>query len=315
MVTVIKALQSVLTILVMISVGYYLAHRRWFNEEISELFAKIVIKVSLPAFMISNMLSTFDKESLGQMGLGAVFPIASMTATYIVGAIAARVFKIDPQKRGVFKAMFALSNTIFIGLPVNVALFGEECTPFVLIFYLMNTVFFWTVGVYSIKQDVDEQPKAILDIQNLKKIVSPPLIAFAIGTLLIAAGISLPEFIMSSSKYIGNLTTPLSMLFMGIIIHSIDVRSLRLDKDKIVLMAGRFLISPLLIMLFMANAPIPMLMKKVFIIESAMPVMTQTAIAAQAYGADHKYTTVMATITTVASLAIVPIYMLLISVF
>jgi malate permease and related proteins len=57
--------------------------------------------------------------------------------------------------------------------------------------------------------------------------------------------------------------------------------------------------------------PIPLLMKKVFVIQAAMPAMTQTAIIAEAYGADYKYAAIMTTVTTVVSLVFIPVYMLL----
>ena len=54
---------------------------------------------------------------------------------------------------GTFASMFTLSNTIFIGLPVNFVLFGEGSLPYVLLNYIANTSFFWTIGAYSIARD------------------------------------------------------------------------------------------------------------------------------------------------------------------
>ena len=61
--------------------------------------------------------------------------------------------------------MFTCSNTIFIGLPINMAIFGSRAVPYVLIYYIANTTFFWTWGVYKISQDsqtfagLDDIPK------------------------------------------------------------------------------------------------------------------------------------------------------------
>jgi predicted permease len=52
-------------------------------------------------------------------------------------------------------------------------------------------------------------------------------------------------------------------------------------------------------------------MKKVFVIQAAMPVMTNVAIVARFYGADHEYATVMTLVTTILSLVFIPIYMIL----
>jgi predicted permease len=54
-------------------------------------------------------------------------------------------------------------------------------------------------------------------------------------------------------------------------------------------------------------------MTKVFIIQAAMPVITQSAIIAKAYGADYEYATVMVTVTTIISIVFIPIYMVLLN--
>ena len=41
-----------------------------------------------------------------------------------------------------------------------------------------------------------------------------------------------------------------------------------------------------------------------------MPIMTQTAIVAKAYGADYKYAAVMTSVTTLMCLVTIPLYMM-----
>jgi predicted permease len=53
------------------------------------------------------------------------------------------------------------------------------------------------------------------------------------------------------------------------------------------------------------------LMKKVFIIQSSLPVMTLTAVVARTYEADAEYAAIMTTVTTIAAMITIPIYMLL----
>lgn len=310
---ILDAVQSILTIFAMMAVGYYLTGRGWFDEDVSELFSKMVIKVSLPAFMFSNMISTFDRGRLTELAAGLVIPIASMILLYIISSYVAKLLRIPAERRGVFLSMFALSNTIFIGLPVNVALFGDESIPFVLLYYFVNTMVFWTIGVYEIRRETGSGGTSFFRADNLKRILSPPLAAFVISISVVFFNVGVPRFLLDAAGYIGNLTTPLSMLYMGIIIHSIDVHSIKPDREMLALLTGRFILAPLLVLFLVNFSAMPVLMKKVFVIEAAMPVMTQIAIVAQAYGADHKYATVTATVSTLASLVFVPIYMVLVS--
>jgi predicted permease len=50
-------------------------------------------------------------------------------------------------------------------------------------------------------------------------------------------------------------------------------------------------------------------MKQVFVIQAAMPAMTQTPILAEAYKADSEYAGLGTSLTTLLSLISIPVYM------
>jgi auxin efflux carrier (AEC) len=305
---ILNAAQSILSIVVMISIGYILAYKGWFNEEASKLFSKIVINISLPALMISNLMGTFTKESLSHAGIGLLIPLISMLLCYFVSIVITKIIKISPKRRGTFQCMFFLSNTIFIGLPINLALFGDGSVPYVLYYYFSNSTIFWTLGVYVIRRDSGINNEGIFSLETLKKIFTPPLMGFIIAVILIMLGIQLPKFIMDSCKYLGNLTTPLSMFFIGIVIQSIKLSSLKFDRDMLWVIIGRFFVSPLIIYFLCSIVAVPELMKNVFVIQAALPVMANTAIVTKEYTADYEYAAVMIAITTISSLIFIPIY-------
>ncbi len=310
---VLNALQCVLSIVVMIALGYYLTRKGLFDEGVSKLFTKLVVNVSLPALMISNLLTVFDREKLYSAGKGIIIPFASMLICYVAAMVVARIINVKPERKGIFQAMFFASNTIFMGMPVNLALFGEKSTPYVLFYYAANTTLFWTIGIYGISKDKKGCEDRIFSMNTVKRIFAPPLLGFLAGLILILLGVRLPTFIMDSCKYIGNLTTPLSLLFIGITFSTISIKDIKLDKDMLALLLGRFVLSPLVVYALALVIPIPSLMTKVFIIQSAMPIITQSAITARAYDVDYRYATVMVTISTVLSILFIPVYMVLMS--
>lgn len=308
---VVNAIQSVLSIVLMISIGYILSHKGWFDEKTSKLFSRLMIEISIPALMISNLTSSFDREKLISAGIGLVIPFAAISASYIISIVVSKILKVKPGRQGAFQSLFAFSNTVFVGLPVAVALFGQESSAFVMLYYFANTTLFWTIGVYGIRRDSAETKEPLFTLTTIKKIFSPPLLGFLAAVVIIMFRIELPMFIMNAAKYMGNLSTPMSMIYIGMIIYSIGFKGIKLDKDMIALLIGRFVITPLLVFIMLQFIPVPDLMKKVFIIVSAMPVMTQNSIVIQAYKGDHKYATIMVTVTTAASLVFIPLYMYL----
>ena len=42
--------------------------------------------------------------------------------------------------------MFSFSNSMFIGFPVVSGIFGDPGIPYLMLFYLINTTLFWTLG-------------------------------------------------------------------------------------------------------------------------------------------------------------------------
>jgi len=306
-----SSLQSILSIIIMITLGYVLTRKGWFDDHTAKTFATLVTNIALPAYMVWNLTSTFNKEKLLSLEDGLIIPFISMLACFAIGYTVSKVIRISTCHQGTFTCMFFLSNTIFIGLPVNLALFGDQSMPYVLLYYMANTCLFWTLGVYSISRDSNNPQPNFLSFQTIQKTFSPPLIGFLAGVLLVVLDIRVPVYITDTCKYLGNLTTPLSMLFIGISLSEVSFAEIQIGKDMIALVLGRFVVAPLLVFLIAIALPIPVLMKEVFIIQSAMPVVTQVSVISKAYNADYRYAAVMTAVTTLFAMTTIPMYMLL----
>jgi len=305
-----EIIESILSIILIIMIGYLFTAKGWFNEQAANVFSQVITNVALPAYMIWNLMSTFNKELLVHLAPGLIVPFTSILASYAVGYVTAKVLHIAPQRQGTFCSMISLSNTIFIGLPVNLALFGEASMPYVLLYYIANTTLFWTIGSNGIRKDGVAGQGEVSKSEVLKKIFSPPLLGFILAVILILLGIKLPAFFIDTCKYLGNMTTPLSMLFIGIAIYGVKLKNIKLSKDMVAIFLGRFVIAPLIVVGIIYAMPLPILMKKVFIIQSSLPVMTLTAVVARAYQADAEYAAVMTTVTTISAIITIPLYML-----
>ena len=233
-----------------------------------------------------------------------------MLISFSISYVISNLLDLPDNRRGTFRSAFFCSSAIFVGLPVNLALYGEGSVPFVLVYFLANAFLFWTIGNYSISLSGKSAPAKLISLASLKQVFSPPFIGFTIAITLVMLGVRLPDFLMVTFKYLGNMTTPLSMLFIGIVMFGVKFSEIRLTKDLLVLLAGRFVISPLIVIAVASFFPIPELMKKVFVIQSALPAMTQTTLMARLYGADTEYAAVLVSTTTIAALFAIPIYMI-----
>ena len=305
-----RSISGILVILGMILVGFVIGEKGWFDDKSRGLLAKLVTQVALPCYMLYTITQRFTAADLLKMLPALRFPALSMVVLLGIATGVARIFAVRQDRRGLFISMFFNSNTIFVGLPINQALFGDASIPYVLIYYMCNTTFFWTLGSYLIQRDGEGE--AQFDIRtSLKKVFSPPLMGFLLGLVMVMLQIKLPAFLASDLQYLGNLTTPLSMIFIGLSVSHVGVKQLVLGKDQLLILLGRFVVAPLLMATIVYWAPLPSLMKQVFIIQSAMPVMTNAPVVARLYGADSDYAAVMVTETTLATMVVIPILMLL----
>ena len=305
-----RSISGILVILVMILVGFVIGEKGWFDDKSRGLLAKLVTQVALPCYMLYTITQRFTAADLLKMLPALRFPALSMVLLLGIATGVARIFAVRQDRRGLFISMFFNSNTIFVGLPINQALFGDASIPYVLIYYMCNTTFFWTLGTYLIQRDGEGEAQFDLKT-SLKKVFSPPLMGFLLGLVLVMLQIKLPAFLASDLQYLGNLTTPLSMIFIGLSVSHVGVKQLVLGKDQLLILLGRFLVAPLLMASIVYWVPLPSLMKQVFIIQSAMPVMTNAPVVARLYGADSDYAAVMVTETTLATMVVIPILMLL----
>ncbi len=305
-----RSISGILVILGMILVGFVIGEKGWFDDKSRGLLAKLVTQVALPCYMLYTITQRFTAAALLKMLPELRFPALSMVILLGIATAVARIFSVRQDRRGLFISMFFNSNTIFVGLPINQALFGDASIPYVLIYYMCNTTFFWTLGTYLIQRDGEGEAQFDIRI-SLKKVFSPPLMGFLLGLVLVMLQIKLPAFLASDLQYLGNLTTPLSMIFIGLSVSNAGLKQLTLKKDQFLILLGRFVVAPLLMASIVYWVPLPSLMKQVFIIQSAMPVMTNAPVVARLYGADSDYAAVMVTETTLATMVVIPILMLL----
>jgi len=120
--TFVNAIEGVLVILFVLMLGFFLAKYRWFDSKVSDLFAKVVVNVSLPLYMIANLTSTFTKYELEHSARGLLIPFLSILLSYSIAVMIAKLANVKVHRRGLFAAIFSLSNSIFVGLPMSLAL-------------------------------------------------------------------------------------------------------------------------------------------------------------------------------------------------
>ncbi|MDR2932659.1 MAG: AEC family transporter, partial [Oscillospiraceae bacterium] len=273
-----QAISSVLSLLILIAIGFYMAGLSWFKDHGPDTFSKYCVKIAIPCYMAYNVIETCGtREELLRIATYLPIPFFALFVNLAMGFLLVKIFKINPPRRGVFLNVVTLSNIVIIGFPVITSLFGESAAPHGMVYYMANTILFWTVGVYLLRLDSGAKQK-LFSLANLKQILSPPIVGFFAGVVIVLLGIELPGFIFSPLQMIKNSVSPIALMFIGSILRQTNFKEMRLTKDVIVVLISRFVFSPLLIWVLCSFLPVENGLKQVLFILSTMPAMTQLGI-------------------------------------
>lgn len=143
---ILQGLSGIFEVVLMAGLGFFLAKKGWFWENAAKNLTKLTMTVALPPLMIHSLYANFTHDALIAAAPDLVLPFVSIFASYLAGYVLASVLHISKGRRGIFICTCCIANAIFIGVPVNVALFGEASVPSCMLYYLANTTMFWALG-------------------------------------------------------------------------------------------------------------------------------------------------------------------------
>ena len=204
---------------------------------------------------------------------------------------------------------FVNANTIFIGLPLNVALFGNDAISYFLVYYITNTISTWTLGVYLMTADSRSGKSSKAAGFDWKKLLPAPLLGFLVALLFLVLRIQMPEYATNTLTYIGNIVTPLSLVYIGIVLAKAGLKTITLDKDTIVTLIGRFILGPVIMysILILTAKNMPGAEFKTFVVQSATPALAVLPILASQGDGDVEFSTNVVTVSTVMFVVVIPI--------
>ena len=303
------SITSIIPIIAIIVLGYILQVKGWFGDAFGPNLSRLIMNVALPASIFVSVMKYLTLDKLISLSGGLLYTFVAFILGYIVAYIAVVLFKVRPGRRGTMINTFVNANTIFIGLPLNVALFGDQALPYFLIYYITNTISTWTLGVYLMTSDSKSGQSKETSKFDWKKLLPAPLVGFLVALLFLILRISIPDFATNTLTYVGNIVTPLSLIYIGIVLAKAGLNTITFDKDTIVTLVGRFILAPLIMLLVLKFfAPnMETVEFKTFMIQSATPALAVLPILANQGKGDVEFSTNVVTLSTVLFIVVIPI--------
>lgn len=290
-------------------IGFLIVKTGYIDGQYKNAISKLIVNLILPCLIISSISEKELKldllKDLITVFFMAIFCIAVM---YALGALVAKILKIPDYTARVHKIMSSCGNVIFIGYPILIAMYGEMGFFYAIIYWLLNDLFLWTIGILILSKKNDGEP-------FVKKLLNPNTISFAIAIIMFVFGLKLPPVIHSAVSGIGALTTSLSMLFIGMALADLNVKNIIKKWWVVVIAPIKLVILPIIFILIFKYIGIRSILVGVVCLEAAMPVQTVTAIIAKEHEADFEYAAVGLFVTTILSIFTLPFICYLIKIW
>lgn len=304
-----NSVSSVAIIFLLTATGYVCATLKWMGPEVKAFISRYLMRLAIPVMCVHSLTKNLSHELVLSSGKLLLLSTVGMAFCLAFALLAGKLLRLPRNRFGVFVMMASFSNALFIGYAMCSELFGEVCTPYVMLFYLVNTSCVQLIGISFVRWSGENGG---FSMQMLKKFfTAPTVLSVFLGFAMVLMDWTLPPLLNSFAGYISNTVTPLALLLTGYIIYEIGLKNLRVDKSLAVVMFARFIFSPAICLALCAAFDVTGLARSVLTVEFTMPVVTQTVVASAEYGADAQYAARGAAVTTLASFLVIPVLMLM----
>lgn len=289
---------QVFALFLIMVVGYVMYKKHLIDDEANVRYTRLVLNVSVPAQIITAFVS--NQGVVSRTEVVRVFGISlAIYAVYAaVGVAFLFLFRVEKKQRGTYLFMIMFGNVGFMGFPVIEALLGKEAMIYAVIFNVIFNLLVYSIGIVMIGSGTFEA----------KKLWNMPLVSSLLSVILFFANVRLPDVVMTSLDFLGDITTPVAMLILGAVIAKMPIRELFDEWRIYAFTVIKLLLIPGVIIGLFRLLPIQAeMIKQCMIVLSAMPVATNTTMLAIEYDGDMSLASKGIFFTTVLSMITIPL--------
>jgi len=307
----IVVLQSVLVLLGIGLIGFWITRRGILPENVLSLLSRLAIDIALPCMVFASIMVNFSPAELPDWWQLPLWWFAFAAVSLVLTLIT--MFISQKETRGEFALNLFFQNGLFMPLIIISGIFGTD-TPYIPQLYIF--IIFHPVVFFSAYQ-LFFRNKSQTRIQ-WSRIFNPILIAtvLAVVVQLLTARDYLPDFVQSIIQILGGMALPLIMIILG--------GSLYLDIRQ----KGKFYYGEIIKFVIIKNLVFPMAflalliflqptysLALIFILQAAVPPITGTPIVTERAGGNKSISNQFVLSSFVFSVVSIPVVFLIFSHF
>ena len=295
----------ILPVFALIAIGVGLRRLSWLTAEADASLLKLVVNFLYPCLIFENVLGNDALRVPSNLALAPLLGLVLMASTIVASLYAGRALGLT-QGHGLRTFAFAagINNYGYIPIPLMAALFGPASLGVLLVHNVGCEAAIWTVGILVLS--------GLSLREGWKKLVNPPVIALllALAGNLLGVGPYVPSFVREVIHQSSMCAIPLGLMLIGGTLEQYFAKPAELFDPKITFSATllRLGVYPLFILVVAKYLPCTIELKRVLVVQAAMPAGILPIVIAKHYGG-HPLTAVRVVIgTTVAGILVIPLW-------
>jgi predicted permease len=298
-------LNAVIPVFAIMAAGLGIRRLNWLSEEADHSLFRVVVNFLMPCLILDTVMSNPAARDWRNLTLapaiGFVTILASLGFVWLVSGW--MKFPSLPTRR-TFTITAGLQNYGYIPLPLALLLFDQQTAGILFLHNLGVEICVWTVVLLVITGG--------RTTGALNQIFNPPLIAVILALVLNFSGAvaHLPTALITALHLLGQCAFPLALLMIGAMIAD-NLGELRSGEGwwrvapAIVL---RIAILPVGILLLARYLPASIELRRVLLMQAAMPSALVPVILARHYGGDSGTALRIVIGTSLISLVTTPLW-------
>ena len=273
-----------------IILGFVLGKLKMISTETNKQLTNLLLTVFMPASLFLAFPAEYSETSLNLFFAGIVAGVLIMFTLIILAKL---IFNKVWFKGGLrFESQFALifNNATFLGYPIVVNTFGPSGIIAYCGFIIAFNIALFSYGIWLFERKI-----------------TPKLFKSILGMLLFLANIKLPTFITSAVGFVGNATTPLSIICIGFMLSHADFKTI-FKKWRLILTAIiQLVLGPVVTFFLLTWLKFPTEVIQVCTLIQALPTATSLALFATKYGGNNIESSELVTVSTLLSIVTMPL--------
>ncbi len=292
----------------LILVGYYCNKKGWLTRETNKNMSGMVVHVMIPAMILSaianievtdTLLKGFFLSALAQFSIAVVFGF--LMRQYC------KLRKMDTKLLPMLDITAGSMNSGFIGLPVAAIFFGDTGVMYMSAGVLSLNLYLWSYGICVIESVNGRKGGWQRTVRKVATNANCLSVFIGIGLTLTGAAEFIPEILMAFLKKLGDMATPLSLIYIGALAASSGILTLFKEKTALELSLFKMIFMPLLAWAAMLIVPAGGLAKSVFLLAAALPSAVVVPMMVEQSGYGEKLSSDIVLWTTFISMLTMPL--------